>query len=46
MNILNDIFNRRKKRCIECGCILYNDSDSEICECCVDDMNDDEEEVY
>ena len=35
---------KRKKRCTMCDCILYDDSDSDICECCLSDMNDDSEE--
>lgn len=38
MGILWDLYSKRKKRCTVCGCILYADSESDICECCVDDM--------
>lgn len=31
---------KRKKRCTMCGCIMYPDSESDICECCVSDMNE------
>lgn len=27
-----------KKRCIMCGCYLSPSSESNICECCADDM--------
>lgn len=30
------------KRCIMCGCIMFSDSD--ICECCLDDMRDEAED--
>ena len=30
------------KRCIICGCIMYDDTDAVICECCEDDMREDE----
>ena len=39
MGLFYDFFGgKKKKRCTECGCILYADSDSDICECCLDDM--------
>ena len=43
MGILYDLYNaaRKKKRCTECGCTLYDDSDSDICELCVSEMYDD-----
>ena len=25
-----------KKRCTICGCHMYDDSDADICECCLD----------
>ena len=48
MGILYDLYygSRKKKRCTMCGCIMYDDSDADICECCIADMNsDDEEEI-
>ena len=30
----------RHKRCIVCGCIMFDSSDSVICECCLDDMSE------
>ena len=37
MGLLYDLYFgvRKKKRCTECGCLLYDDSDSDICEACV-----------
>lgn len=32
----------RIKRCIECGCILNPYCESDICDCCLDDMRDEE----
>lgn len=29
---------QKKKRCTMCGCILFDDSDSDICEVCVDEL--------
>ena len=51
MGILADLFvAAKRKRCTVCGCYLYADSESDICECCIDDMNDteleDEESLY
>lgn len=53
MGILYDIFGRPKKRCTLCGCHMYDDSDSDICEVCVDELlasdpgePDDEESLY
>lgn len=30
----------RKKRCTKCGCYMYDDTDSDICECCLDDIKE------
>lgn len=38
MGILYDIFGRPKKRCTLCGCHMYDDIDSDICEVCVDEL--------
>lgn len=27
-----------KKRCTMCGCNMYDDTDSDICECCLDEL--------
>lgn len=42
VGILYDLYYgvRKKKRCTVCGCLLYDDSDFNICECCRDEMND------
>lgn len=42
MGIFYDLYSgvRRKKRCTMCGCILYDHSDSDICECCIDALYD------
>lgn len=31
---------KHKKRCTMCGCIMFNHSDCDICECCIHDMNE------
>lgn len=28
----------KRKRCTMCGCILLPDSESDICECCLDEL--------
>ena len=28
----------KKKLCMLCGCILHPDSESDICECCLDEL--------
>ena len=33
-----------KKRCMMCGCHMHSDSESNICECCVADMNEGEDD--
>ena len=38
MGILYDIFATTKKRCTRCGCHMYDDSNSDICEVCVDEL--------
>lgn len=38
MGVLYNIFRRTKKRCTICGCHMYDDSDSDICEVCVDEL--------
>ena len=38
MGILYDLFGSTKKRCTMCGCHMYDDSDSDICEVCVDEL--------
>lgn len=44
MGILYDIIT--KKICPRCGCIMSPDSDSDICECCQDELKEsDPEEV-
>ena len=35
----------RPKRCKLCGCIMYDDNGSEICDCCLDDMAESEEDA-
>ena len=34
----------RPKRCKLCGCIIYYDLDCDICDCCLDDMAESEED--
>lgn len=39
MGVFYDIFGgRKKKRCSFCGCVMYPDSNSDICEICVDEL--------
>lgn len=38
MGIFHDLICRSKKRCTICGCIMYDDSDSDICEVCLDEL--------
>lgn len=38
MGFFNDVLTRFKKRCTMCGCYMYDDSDSDICEVCVDEL--------
>lgn len=48
MGILYDLYfgASKKKRCTICGCIMYDDSDTDICEICVDELyNSDPGEV-
>lgn len=42
MGLLYDVWlgSKRKKRCMMCGCLMHPDSDTNICECCVADMNE------
>ena len=40
MGVLYDIVKRHKKRCTICGCIMFDDSDSDICEVCLDELYD------
>ncbi len=34
----------KTKRCIMCGCNMYDSTDSVICECCLDDMREEDDE--
>ena len=36
---------KNKKRCTVCGCLMDDKHDGDVCECCKDDMNDQEDEV-
>lgn len=38
MGFPHDIVTRHKKRCTICGCIMFDDSDSDICEICLDEL--------
>lgn len=38
MSIIRDIFGIPKKRCSFCGCVMYDDSESDICEVCLDEI--------
>ena len=38
MGILYDLFVKVKKRCTFCGCNMYDDSDSDLCEICLDEL--------
>jgi hypothetical protein len=36
MSLIDEL--TRKKRCSICGCHMYGDSDSDMCEICVDEL--------
>ena len=36
MGLFYEIFKSKKKRCSVCDCHIYSDSESDICECCLD----------
>lgn len=38
MGLFAEIFS--KKRCSICGCYMYSDSESDMCEICVDELYD------
>ena len=38
MGFFNDVLARSKKHCTFCGCNMYEDSESDICECCLDEL--------
>ncbi len=38
MGLLYDIFSTTKKRCTVCGCYMYDDSESDMCEICIDEL--------
>lgn len=38
MGIIYDLFMKTKKHCTMCGCNMYHDSDSDICEVCLDEL--------
>ena len=40
MGVFYDLYfgSRKKKRCTVCGCVLLDDSDSDICEVCLDEL--------
>jgi hypothetical protein len=40
MGLFAEIFS--KKRCSICGCHMYDDSDSDICEICIDELYESE----
>lgn len=40
MGLFAEIFS--KKRCTICGCHMYDDSDSDICEICIDELYESE----
>ena len=42
MGIFYEIYTKKKKHCIMCGCILYPDSESDICEICLDELYESE----
>lgn len=37
MGLLYDLFGRTK-RCTMCGCHIFADSDSDICDVCIDEL--------
>lgn len=38
MGLLYEIFGSTKKRCTICGCHMYGDSESDMCEICLDEL--------
>jgi hypothetical protein len=40
MGVIYDLYFgvKNKKRCTVCGCLMYDDSDADICEVCVDEL--------
>lgn len=38
MGLFYDIFSQATKRCEVCGCSMYDDSDVDICEVCLDEL--------
>ena len=44
MGFFNDVLARSKKRCTMCGCHMYDDSDSDICEVCLDELSESDPE--
>lgn len=38
MGVLYELIAGKKKRCTMCGCILMPDSESDICEVCLDEL--------
>ena len=53
MGLFYDIARDKVKRCSVCGCLMRSDHESDICECCLDDLNNyekdedpEEDELY
>lgn len=40
MGILYDLLGRARKRCTMCDCHMCDDSDSDICEVCLDELHE------
>lgn len=38
MGLFYEVLGSNKKRCTICGCIMYDDSESDICEVCLDEL--------
>ncbi len=41
---MRNLYNIENKRCTRCGCYMYNDSELEICEVCIDELLEAEKE--
>lgn len=48
MGVLYESYMLKQNRCKMCGCIMNDQHDGDICECCLDDLyeSDPEEDDY
>ena len=38
MGLFYNVLNKNVIRCVICGCHMYSDSDSDVCEVCLDEL--------